>query len=168
MSINPVGSAAAANPVSSLKSVSRPNDPDEVAATPGISVQMSPMGGLMNELTSLAQSDPDKFKQVTAQISQQLTDAAAQQSGHAADFLTKMADRFKQASQSGNASDLSPQGHHGPHQAGGHHAHKQYAQADDPTGQSTDPNNSRAAVMKSVEDIISQALQATTAATATL
>ena len=90
----------------------------------GVSVEISKFGQLRSELDSLAQSDPEKFKAVTADIAQKLKDAAGNETGGKANFLNKLADRFNSASQSGNAADLSPaagqaRGHH--HHGGGHH-----------------------------------------------
>ena len=74
----------------------------------GVSVEISKFGQLRSELDSLAQSDPEKFKAVTADIAQKLKDAAGNETGGKANFLNKLADRFNSASQSGNAADLSP------------------------------------------------------------
>lgn len=156
-SIKSVTGSAAATTVSPTK---RADDPDDVQDASNVSVQMSQMGQLMNQLSTLAQSDPEKFKQVTAQIADKLSDAASQQSGQASDFLNKVADRFKQASQSGKASDLAPQGHPGAHHAGGHHGHRQYVQAaDSATNAQTD---NKATTLQSVENVISSALETAT------
>ena len=73
----------------------------------------------MGNLAKLAQQDPDKFKQLTADMADKLKQAADQATDpQAKDRLTQLADRFKAASESGKVEDLRPQGHHG------HHHHK--------------------------------------------
>jgi hypothetical protein len=123
--------------ISSILSPSSPGDvqgvtPPPSPATPvsspdaanGVNVDISRPGQLFSQLSSLAQSNPDQFKSVTADIAQKLKDAASSASGSHADFLDKIADRFQAASQSGNVSDLAPpQGGraHGHRHHGGHH-----------------------------------------------
>lgn len=122
--------------ISSIFSPSSPSDiqgvtPSTSSTTPvtssdaanGVNVDISRPGQLFSQLSSLAQSNPDQFKSVTADIATKLKDAASSASGSQADFLNKIADRFQAASQSGNVSDLAPpQGGraHG-HRHGGHH-----------------------------------------------
>ena len=72
------------------------------------SVKLSPMGQFMSKLESLASSDPDKFKEVTSQISDKLKTAASKLTGQDAEMLTKMADRFAKASETGDMSALKP------------------------------------------------------------
>ena len=124
----------------------------------GVTVDISKPGQLMGELTSLAQTDPDKFKTVTTQIAQQLKDAASSQSDSAAGVLNKIADRFGAASQSGNASDLTPdlnQAHAHHHSHGGDHR----AQGLGSTGQAGATGaGSSDSVRQTVQDIISSAL----------
>jgi len=93
------------------------------------SQQLSPFAQLVNTLQQLQQSDPTKYKQVTAQIANNLQTAAqsAQSSGNtaAANQLNQLATDFSSASSSGqlpNLQDLALAiggGHHGHH----HHAH---------------------------------------------
>jgi len=132
---------------------------DDVA---GVTVDISKPGQLFSQLSSLATSDPDKFKTVTADIAQKLKDAAGSKTGKQADFLNQLADKFSAASQSGSAADLAPprpQGHHG-----GHHHHAK--STTDATGASAGTSGSGAAggpggVFQTVESIISDALQGT-------
>jgi hypothetical protein len=117
-------------------------------------VNISKRGQLLGELRSLAESDPDKFKAVTAEIAKQLKSAASSQTGSAAEHLNKLADRFGAAAQSGNAADLTPNA--GPaqgqqHGHGGHHGHGSRSMADGGGG-------AEGAVATTVEDIISTAL----------
>jgi len=122
--------------------------------TSGVSVDISKPGQLMSQLSALAQSDPAQFKSVTASIAQQLQDAASSQSGTAADALNKLADRFSNASQSGNASDLAPAGGHHHHGGGGGHHRVHAAASDDSTSAVTGSSS----VAQLVQGIISSAL----------
>ena len=92
------------------------------------SSQVSGPGRWMSELQNLEKSDPDKFKQVTSEIAEKLRREASGATGTQATFLNKLADRFDQASQSGDMSSLQPpsgvSGHHGHH----HHVQKYAAQ----------------------------------------
>ena len=128
MAINSISSTVSTIDIQSITSSSTqlPGAAGTTSALSGVAVDISKPGQLMSELDSLAQSDPGKFKAVTANIAQQLKDAASSQSGARADFLNKLADRFSTASQSGNASDLNPnagKAHGGHHHGGGHRAH---------------------------------------------
>ncbi len=82
----------------------------------------------MSELNDLATSDPAKFKQVTSDIAQKLRDAASSASGGQADFLTKLADKFQQASDSGGVSASKPPAGAGGHHGGHHHVRRYAAQ----------------------------------------
>jgi hypothetical protein len=123
----------------------------------GVSVDISKPGQLLSDLDSLAQSDPDKFKAVTGDIAKKLKDAAAAQTGGRADFLNKLADRFSAASQSGNASDLTPPNAgkaHAHHGHGGHHR----AAAAGAAGQPGAPDDS---VANLIQGIVSSSLSST-------
>ena len=126
MSISTISSTLSSVGVSSISSATPQQQPaavDQDGAVGGVNVDISKPGQLMSELGSLAQSDPGKFKDVTADIAKQLKSAASSQSGSQADFLNKLADRFSAASQSGDVSDLTPKAGkpRGGHQHGGHH-----------------------------------------------
>jgi hypothetical protein len=101
-------------------------------------------------LKQLSVSNPSQFKQITAQISQQLNAAAQSATDpNEAQQLTALASRFQQASQTGDFSSLLPQqqsgadastsangsaqGHHGRH----HHHHDGYSQASSGSGENT-------------------------------
>ncbi|HEY2902693.1 MAG TPA: hypothetical protein VGL59_19070 [Polyangia bacterium] len=132
---------------------------DDVA---GVTVDISKPGQLFSQLSSLASSDPDKFKTVTADIAQKLKDAAGSQTGKQADFLNQLADKFGAASQSGSASDLPAPRAHG-HHGGGHHHHAQAASgSSDSAGQSgSSAAGGPGGVFQTVESIISNALEGT-------
>ena len=72
------------------------------------SLNVSGQATLFSKLEQLQQSDPQMFKQVTAEISQQLTAAASTMSGQAAQGLTTLANEFQQASQTGTLTALQP------------------------------------------------------------
>jgi hypothetical protein len=161
MSISAVPSVFSSVGVQSIGSTSgQPAAVGSGATTSGVSVDISKPGQLLSSLTSLATSNPDQFKSVTATIAQQLKDAASSQSGSSADFLNKLADRFSNASQSGKASDLTPDAgkahaHHGHH--GGHH----HAQASSGSSGAASATGAGApeSVGSIVEGIISNALE---------
>jgi len=68
------------------------------------------MKTLMDELTKLQQSDPAAFKEVAAQIAEQLGSQAALASGGESGMLSDMAASFAEAAQSGSLDSLRPQG----------------------------------------------------------
>lgn len=133
-----------------------------IDAGPAVSVDVSRPGQLFGELSSLAQSDPAKFKSVTATIAQQLKSAASSASGPEATALSKLADRFSAASESGNASDLLPQRAQGAQ--GGHHHHHRHAEGQASGG--LDGGGGGGSLMQTVQGIISSALQSAGGASA--
>jgi hypothetical protein len=78
------------------------------------SANLSQAGQFFAKLDSLAQSSPAQFKQLTAQISSELTTAAQQTTGQAQQFLQNLANNFQTASQTGSAASIQP-----PQQASG-------------------------------------------------
>ncbi len=84
---------------------------------------ISPEGSLFQQLADLARSDPARFKQATAEVAQKLKEEAGQATGKKAEFLSRIADRFDQASQTGDASALQPQRAEGAHGHGHRHHH---------------------------------------------
>jgi hypothetical protein len=77
---------------------------------------VSGIGKLLSSLQDLATSDPAKFKQETSDIATQLNDAANNTTGDESSFLKGLANQFQQASDTGDASALTPKHH-------GHHSH---------------------------------------------
>jgi hypothetical protein len=118
--------------------------------------QVSERGKLLQELSDLQKSDPEKFKKVTEEISQKLRDAASSASAGQASALNKLADRFDQASQSGDMSALQPAdgagGHHG-----GHHHVKKYASNQQGTGDGTSQQQPGADIAQIIESALSDA-----------
>jgi hypothetical protein len=98
---------------------------DVSGLVPGASqTSISQEGELFGELSSLAQSDPERFKKVSAEIAQKLKEEASQATGGRAQYLSKLSDKFGQASQTGDMSALKPDGVQG---ARGHHGHHRHA-----------------------------------------
>jgi hypothetical protein len=81
-------------------------------------LDVSPMGQMMSRLDSLSTSDPEKFKEVTSEIADKLTEAASSATGRDAEFLKGLASQFATASETGDVSALQPperpQHGHGP------------------------------------------------------
>jgi hypothetical protein len=111
-------------------------------------IKLSPMGQMMSKLESLSESDPDKFKELTLQISEKLKTAASKATGKDAEMLTEMADQFAKASESGDMSALRP-----PKPPDG--AHDQSAPPPPTRGQDGGPSDDVRSVM---DDIFQQAL----------
>ncbi len=72
------------------------------------SVSFSKPGQLFSQLQQLAQTDPDKFKEVCQKIADKLNEAAQNEEGGANRMLSDLASRFESAAQSGDASELRP------------------------------------------------------------
>jgi len=138
---------------SSIHDTSQLSGAQSASGTPAVSDDVSGLGSLMSQLQQLSQTDPAKFKQVTAEISDKLKTEAGQASGQQAQFLSQLSDKFAQASQSGNLSALEP-----PKHAGGHHHHGHHAHA---------ASQSQPSSPDSVESIIASALQDVSAPTST-
>lgn len=63
----------------------------------------------MQKLSDLASSDPEKFKEVSQQISDKLTEAAKNSTdSKASKMLTEMAGKFSSAATSGSMGSLTP------------------------------------------------------------
>jgi hypothetical protein len=96
----------------------------------GDSAKISPVGRLTSDLQQLQQKDPDKLKEVLSDIATMLKDASQQQSngaegsGSSGDFLSRLADRFQKAADTGDLSALRP-----PHGHGHGHGHVERAYA---------------------------------------
>jgi len=64
----------------------------------------STFSGIISQLQALADSNPTQFKQQSAEIASQMTTAASQSSGMAAQIFKNLASEFGSASQSGSVS----------------------------------------------------------------
>ncbi len=108
-------------------------------------------GDLFGQLASLSQSDPGAFKQVASEISQKLEAEAAQATGDRAQFLSKLADRFGQAAQTGDMSALKPDGAQGAHK---HHHHGHQASSASSGSAQQQPLESLSQIIESsLEDV---------------
>ncbi len=105
MNVSSVGSSSY---VSNIQAAMQADDADDVSApdAPQPRSDISPMGGMMQQLQGLEQSDPSKFKTVMSEISDKLKTQASSATGASADRLNALADRFAQAGQSGDLSAL--------------------------------------------------------------
>jgi hypothetical protein len=109
MSISSVGHTAAAMRVERVTSATTSSQARETTVGGGAdSVKVSKRGAMLARLKDLASSDPAKFKEVTKEISDKLTAAAADATGEEKQALTSLADRFSKASDSGDMSSLAP------------------------------------------------------------
>jgi hypothetical protein len=74
----------------------------------GATFEKSKPGEVLNKLAQLQESDPEKFKQVTAEIAEKLKAAAKEMTGTEAERISDLADKFQQASETGDLSVLQP------------------------------------------------------------
>lgn len=133
----------------------------DVGSASAYAVELSQPGQLFSQLQSLAQSNPDEFKEVAANIASQLKDAAASQSGRQADLLDNLATRFQAASQSGSFSDLTPPARQSGTQASAqHHHHHHLTEAAGGDQPSTSPPSGAESAWSTIQGIISNALSA--------
>lgn len=103
------------------------NSSSAAAGSSSDSVNTSQIGQLFQELQQLETSNPADFQKVTADAASQFQQAAQQATDPAqASFLSNLADKFQQASQSGNLSAFEngvpragSEHHHGHHHHGG-------------------------------------------------
>jgi len=125
-------------------------DPSSLALPQDSSAQLSPFAQMLTSLQNLQQSDPARYKQVTAQIATDLQDAAktatadgnTAQAGH----LNQLSTDFSKASQDGslpNIGDLAKA-------AGGAHGHHHHHMGPPPSSSgdstdATDPNDATTA-----------------------
>lgn len=126
---------------------------------------VSPMGQLLRDLHGLKSNDPNAFAKVTATIATRLQEIAEREPDEVADGLNRLADRFSQASQTGNLAALRPT-QQSP--ARGLHGAAAYAQASH-----EDRGEFRQDVRSAVDEVLSQYIDeaphvaATPAATST-
>jgi hypothetical protein len=124
MQINVPSSVSSASDVSSVGQVAprraRTSSAPPPPAPGAASATISPRAGLLSKLKQLADTDPAKFKEVTAKLASDLKTQAQSATGDDAKALGALADRLEKASQSGSLDAGRPQGKGGPH---GHHGH---------------------------------------------
>ena len=100
--------------------ITPPTDTD--GAGTGAAASVSPFAQIMSQLQQLQQSSPAALKNVLGDIATQLQ-GAAQQNGSPG--LSDLANRFQQASQTGDLSKLQPHHHGHGHHHGGAAAYQQ-------------------------------------------
>jgi len=157
MDINSISSLYSSPAIGGVGTTDSTSNGTSVSATgTAVSVDLSKPGQLFSQLQNLAQTDPTKFKEVTAEIASQLKDAAASQTGKQADFLNELAGRFDAASQSGKMSDLKPP--QGQAQASGHHHHHHSVQGAGNAQSSSSSQAGADSMLQVVQGIIANAL----------
>ena len=157
MDINSISSLYSSPAIGGVGTTDSTSNGASVNATgSAVSVDLSKPGQLFSQLQNLAQTDPAKFKEVTAEIASQLKNAASSHTGKQADFLNALAGRFDAASQSGNVSDLKPP--QAQAQASGHHHHHQHAQGAGSAQSSSSSQAGSDSMLQLVQGIISNAL----------
>ena len=146
MSISSIAGAAGTSALQFMESLVNPKTAQTGSSTSADSngtADLSQIGQFFSKLESLAQTSPDQFKQLTAQISSELSSAAQQATGGVQQFLQNLADKFQTASQTGSTASLQPTqdsaqatgGAQGAHHH--HHHHHGYSSSDGSSG-STD------------------------------
>jgi hypothetical protein len=116
LSISSVSQTTQTTAVSSVDATSSSSSASAPTSSQCDSTKFSKRAEMMSKLKDLASSDPEKFKEVTKKISDKLSAAGD----------TDAAQKFAQASQSGDMSSLAPPskgsgggGHHHHHGGGG-------------------------------------------------
>ena len=133
---------------------SMPPAPEVAAAK----THISGPGRLFSGLQQLAEEDPERFKQVAQQISDQLSATADSSTGRASALAQKLADRFGDAAQTGDLSPFRP----GSERGGiGHHHHHHHHHGHDLSGGSEAVRS----VLENALDLVHQALTTPAAGT---
>lgn len=109
MNVRSVSSASSVLSTTGVASTSSVNDVAQLEGPEPAGV--SKMADLMKQLQELAESDPEKFKEVMASLAEQLqeqADAASQAGDGGAGFLSELAQKFQEAADTGDVSALQP------------------------------------------------------------
>ena len=162
MSMEPVGSttvsgAALSEPLSPVGSSKGSDSASCVGAPQNDRPRISPRAHFLSKLEMLAQSDTDKFKQLTSQIAGTLESAAAGAEGAEADRLKEMAERFRTASQTGTTDAIQPPK---PPQAGGMRGYRPESQEESRVERSHTeprPSGTSRAVWKEIFSMVEKA-----------
>jgi hypothetical protein len=118
--LSEIGNDLSTTQVASSSSTSGNASTTAAASSSSDSVNFSQVAQLFQQLQQLETSNPADFQKVTADAAAQLQKAAQQTTDPGqASFLASLADRFQQASQSGNLSAFEG----GPKASSGHHGH---------------------------------------------
>lgn len=128
------------------------------------SQQLSPFAQMMTELQQLQQSDPTKYKQVTAQIATNLQsaaqDASLQGNANAASQLNQLSTDFTSASTSGQLPNIQDLAQATGTQASGHHHHGHHmhpAAADSDGSSSTSSDTSSSSISQTLSQFLAAA-----------
>src|SRR5271169_4780165 len=140
MIINPLSSLQSTmfQPLSNSTAAGNTNSVSPAATLQDSTSDISPMAQFLSNLQQMQQQNPDQFKQITANISAKLQQAAtnAQSQGNSAwaNQLNQLASQFQTASTTGqmpavqSLQQAGMSGHH--HHGGGHHHSTQASQTD--------------------------------------
>lgn len=129
------------------------------------SLDISGPAEMFSKLQELAESDPEKLKEVCSDIAEKLKNAAENQTGKDAEMLTDLAKKFQSVADGGDVSQLTPS--KPPPPAGGPQGMiNQYSKEEDDTtlelleSQSSgrSKNSDIAALMSSIFDEINEAV----------
>jgi hypothetical protein len=119
-SLDPTQAAGRVTNLLAASGTSPLDSPTGSGSTGTSSAQISGPGALLSKLQQLKTQDPAKFKQVLSDIATKLQTLAQQQGQNpSSQWLTKLADKFQTAANTGDLSALQPTAHQGHHH---HHA----------------------------------------------
>ena len=93
---------------SSITARSETSGGSETDSVEGVSKRVSKPAQLLSKLQQLQEQDPEKLKEVLAQIADALRSAAAADDSEESQFLTMLADKFDEAAKTGDLSVLQP------------------------------------------------------------
>lgn len=126
---------------------------------PGVAAaktHISGPGRLFSGLQQLAEQDPERFKQVAQQISDQLSATADGSTGRASALAQKLAERFGEAAQTGDLSPFRPGAERGGIGHRHHHDHHHHDHGHHLGGSS----GAVRSVLENALDLVHQALSA--------
>ncbi|HEX2951403.1 MAG TPA: hypothetical protein VHV83_17810 [Armatimonadota bacterium] len=116
-----------------------------------VTFSKSKPGDVLSKLAQLKDTDPEKFKEVTANIAKELKEKAAQQSGREATMLNDLADKFEQVSEDGDLSALQPP----PPPQGGRPYDAQSTSTNGTAGTSNSPDDIWTSILNEINQAIS-------------
>jgi len=159
MNINGIGGSSATTAIApnDLQGSQRPSSIPPAGSGPAATTTISTPGELFSKLQQLQEKDPAQFKQVMSSLASDLRSEAAKTDGPQSAFMTKLADRFDQAAQSGNLSAAKPDEAQGAQGAHKHHGHGHHHHGGGGIGD-------MAGVLQNALDKVNQALAAPAAA----
>lgn len=110
MTVQSMGASALSslNALNTAERVQQPRVGSQSSLRGPGNAEFSKIGQMLSKLESLASSDPEKFKELTAEIAEKLKEAAQGATGREATFLSAMADKFATASREGTTDAIKP------------------------------------------------------------